>query len=92
MECAHNFRITQKRIQVKATQKPTDGTIWIAKTYPPWQSCVLDTMREFYEVSSFSFLPDGRLKFLSFRKTTPRFQTTRRSRLRWARKKFSRST
>lgn len=25
--------------------KPTDGLIWVAKEFPPWQSCVLDTMR-----------------------------------------------
>lgn len=33
----------------KNSQKPTNGAVWIAKTFPPWQSCVLDTMRELYE-------------------------------------------
>jgi leucyl-tRNA synthetase len=52
MEAAHDFRLTQKRVLAnKAAQKPTDGCIWIAKTFPPWQSCVLDTMRELYEVN-----------------------------------------
>lgn len=31
--------------------RPTDAVIWVAKTFPPWQCCVLDTMREHYEVT-----------------------------------------
>lgn len=51
MESAHLFRLTQKKmLNSKNPQKATDGVIWIAKTFPPWQSCVLDTMRELYEV------------------------------------------
>lgn len=51
METAHAFRLSQKRaMSAKNAQKPTNGTVWIAKTFPPWQSCVLDTMRELYEV------------------------------------------
>ena len=52
MEIAHSFRLVLKKaLASKNPQKPTDGTIWIAKTFPPWQSCVLDTMRDLYEVS-----------------------------------------
>lgn len=51
MESAHAFRLTQKKAMAnKNAQKPTNGAIWIAKTFPPWQSCVLDTMRDLYEV------------------------------------------
>jgi leucyl-tRNA synthetase len=39
--------------------KPTDGSIYVAKTFPPWQSCVLDTMRDLYEKNSNS-LPDNK--------------------------------
>lgn len=52
MEAAHAFRLTQKRsLAKKGAPKPTNGTIWIAKTFPPWQSCVLDTMRALFDVS-----------------------------------------
>jgi leucyl-tRNA synthetase len=51
MEAAHSFRLTQKKaMSAKGAQKPTNGVIWVAKTFPPWQSCVLDTMRALYEV------------------------------------------
>lgn len=53
MESAHLFRLTQKKLMSsKNPMKATDGVIWIAKTFPPWQSCVLDTMRELYEVKN----------------------------------------
>lgn len=56
MEAAHAFRLTIKKVLTnKGAQKPTDGIIWIAKTFPPWQSCVLDTMRDLYEVSVLKF-------------------------------------
>jgi len=52
MEAAHSFRLTYKKtMNHKGAQKPTNGNIWVAKTFSPWQSCVLDTMRELYEVS-----------------------------------------
>lgn len=61
MESAHSFRITQKKLMsAKNAQKPTDGCIWIAKTFPPWQSCVLDTMRELYEKNK-SALPENKI-------------------------------
>jgi hypothetical protein len=53
MEAAHSFRLTYKKnMSLKNAQKPTSGIIWIAKSFPPWQSCVIDTMRELYEVSA----------------------------------------
>lgn len=54
MESAHAFRLSQKKaMSAKGAQKPTNGVIWVAKTFPPWQSCVLDTMRDLYEVINF---------------------------------------
>jgi leucyl-tRNA synthetase len=61
METAHSFRLTHKKAMLaKNAQKPTDGCVWIAKTFPPWQSCVLDTMRELFEKNN-STLPDNKL-------------------------------
>lgn len=62
MSAAHTFRILLKnymtpkkskgKSDVSATEKPTQGIIWVAKTYPPWQSVVLTTIREMYSVSN----------------------------------------
>lgn len=66
MEAAHSFRLTQKQAaqvkgkQIVAAVRPTNATIWVAKTFPPWQSCVLDTMRELYE-SNGGCLPDNKV-------------------------------
>lgn len=70
MEAAHSFRLNLKQaLQVKGkggkekvtnvVPKPTDGLIWVAKTYPPWQSCVLDTLRELFEKNN--GLPDNKI-------------------------------
>lgn len=51
MEAAHTFRLSHKKLLAnKGAQKPTNGCVWIAKTFPPWQSFVLDTMRELFDV------------------------------------------
>ena len=34
-------------------EKPTHATIWIAKTYPPWQTLVLTKLKALYEVCNF---------------------------------------
>lgn len=70
MEAAHTFRISLKassQIKIKGgkeqkvapSQKLTDGTIWVAKTFPPWQSCVLNTLLELFE--QHNGLPDGKI-------------------------------
>lgn len=70
MEAAHSFRLTLrqstqsrgkggKNIEIAAALRPTNGLIWVAKTFPPWQSCVLDTMRELYEKNN--GLPDNKV-------------------------------
>jgi leucyl-tRNA synthetase len=52
MISAHNFRLLFKKYMAgKNAQKPTNGVIWIAKTFPPWQACVLETLLGFYEVN-----------------------------------------
>lgn len=70
MEAAHSFRLTQKQAaQTKGGKnqpaapvavRPTNATIWVAKTFPPWQSCVLDTMRELF-VQNKGELPDNKV-------------------------------
>lgn len=37
-----------------APQKPTVGVIFVAKTFPPWQSAVLTTLKNLHDVSNFS--------------------------------------
>lgn len=71
MEAAHSFRLSLKQIsQVKnkvskdsvnvdPLDKPTNAVIWVAKTFPPWQRCVLDTMRQLYE--KHNGLPDNKV-------------------------------
>lgn len=70
MEAAHAFRLTLKQAaQVKgkggkeqaisAAARPTNATIYVAKTFPPWQSCVLDTMREIFD--KHNGLPDNKI-------------------------------
>lgn len=62
MDSVHEFRIRLKSYQQvgkgkKGTQstppsKPTHGTVWIAKTYPPWQTIVLSTMKDVFQKNS----------------------------------------
>lgn len=70
MESAHAFRIGLKQssqIKIKGgreqkvapSQKLTNGTIWVAKTFPPWQSCVLKTLLELF--NTHNGLPDGKI-------------------------------
>ncbi|KAL9925501.1 leucyl-tRNA synthetase isoform 1-T1 [Glossina fuscipes fuscipes] len=71
MEAAHVFRLNLKNIlQVKGkggkekpvdplSLKPNRAVVWVAKSYPPWQCCVLDTMRELY--STHQALPDNKV-------------------------------
>lgn len=68
MEAAHTFRLSLRQTtqsrgkggkEILPAQRPTNGIIWVAKTFPPWQSCVLDTMRELYEKNN--GLPDNKI-------------------------------
>ncbi|XP_048776266.2 leucine--tRNA ligase, cytoplasmic-like [Ostrea edulis] len=55
LDAAHDFRIRLKQLMTPAKGKKvklervTHGTIWIAKTYPPWQNTVLSTLKTLYE-------------------------------------------
>ncbi|KAL7644254.1 UNVERIFIED_CONTAM: hypothetical protein RMT77_005081 [Armadillidium vulgare] len=40
-------------------EKPSHGTIWIAKTFPTWQSIILNSLREMY-VKNQNVLPDNK--------------------------------
>lgn len=64
MEAAHAFRLQVKnhiltaskkkgksKVGVGLVEKPTHATVWVAKTFPPWQSIVLTTMKEMMQVS-----------------------------------------
>ena len=60
MDAAHSFRIILKshmtlpkskgKTEAAPVEKPSIGTIWVAKTFPPWQTIVLTTMKELYNV------------------------------------------
>lgn len=50
-----------KKGPVVPVEKPTHATIWIAKTYPPWQSTIMTLLKEKFEQDG--VLPDN--KFLS---------------------------
>ncbi|XP_074651829.1 leucine--tRNA ligase, cytoplasmic-like isoform X2 [Tubulanus polymorphus] len=64
-DAAHEFRLRKsKSMQVKGkkgavqkVEKPTHCTIWIAKTYPPWQATVLTTLKSLYQGNN-NVLPD----------------------------------
>ena len=61
-QAAHEFRLRMKTylslISSKGskkgvnipTEKPTHGTIWIAKSYPTWQSIILTLLQERFNV------------------------------------------
>ena len=67
-QCAHDFRLrlktylaalsskSGKKGQTVAVEKPTHGTIWIAKTYPTWQSIILTLLQEKFQVINFNFI------------------------------------
>lgn len=53
MDAAHEFRLRLKAVMnagknKKAPAPPTHGSIWVAKTYPPWQNTVLTTLKDLY--------------------------------------------
>ncbi|XP_057340266.1 leucine--tRNA ligase, cytoplasmic [Microplitis mediator] len=78
MDAAHSFRIllknycTVKKIgkgksDSTPIEKPNRGIIWVAKTFPPWQSIVLTTMKELYNKNNNS-LPDNKVISLELSK------------------------
>lgn len=62
MEAAHSFRVylknftTIKKPKAKgevstAPEKPDKAIIWVAKTFPQWQSVVLTTLKKMNDVN-----------------------------------------
>lgn len=60
MEAAHSFRLQQKnmlnigvkkkQVNTKEVEKPIKAIAWVAKTFPPWQTTILETMKQLYSV------------------------------------------
>ncbi|KAF4523284.1 hypothetical protein B566_EDAN009407 [Ephemera danica] len=71
MDTAHSFRLHLKNYvhqqrkprkgapMPETTEKPTHGIVWIAKTFPPWQSAVLTTMKRLHNENK--GLPDNKV-------------------------------
>ncbi|XP_047345994.1 leucine--tRNA ligase, cytoplasmic isoform X1 [Vespa velutina] len=69
MDAAHSFRILLKNYLIPKKvskganavppEKPNQGIIWVAKTYPPWQNIVLETMKEMY-IKNGNKLPENK--------------------------------
>lgn len=70
MEAAHSFRLQQKNIlnaetkknqtKVKKVEKSTKAIAWVAKTFPPWQTTILETMKQLYNENN-NVLPDNKI-------------------------------
>ncbi|XP_075235373.1 leucyl-tRNA synthetase [Lycorma delicatula] len=73
MEAAHSFRLKlinhmqmgkkkggKQQLNSQQNEKPSHAVIWIAKTFPPWQSTVLTTMKELYSANGGQF-PDNKV-------------------------------
>lgn len=60
MEVAHSFRVHLKThlqgVKTKTNpnpmpvSKPNVATIWVAKSFPLWQSIILTSLKKYYEV------------------------------------------
>lgn len=66
MECAREFRLRLKNMIAAANkkkgkkpageiEKPTQGVVYVAKEYPPWQQVVLKTLRKMYTENNSTF-------------------------------------
>lgn len=71
-DSAHEFRLRKKTMLnpgkggKKLTSVPTHATIWVAKTYPPWQNLVLTTLHKLYQANNNSF-PDNKVIVQEFK-------------------------
>jgi leucyl-tRNA synthetase len=61
MNTARDFRLKLKSASSAGAKKgqapavatkPTHGTIYVAKTYPPWQCTVISVLKEMYEAGN----------------------------------------
>ncbi|XP_034181031.2 leucyl-tRNA synthetase [Osmia lignaria lignaria] len=70
MNTAHSFRILLKnymtpkkpkgKTESSVIDKPTQGTIWVAKTYPLWQNTILTTLKNLY-LENGNKLPENKI-------------------------------
>ncbi|XP_050441148.1 leucine--tRNA ligase, cytoplasmic [Adelges cooleyi] len=72
MEAAHTFRLQQKNMlsigskknvaksTTKEVEKPIKAVVWVAKTFPPWQTTVLETMKQLYTENN-NELPNNKI-------------------------------
>ncbi|KZC08152.1 Leucine--tRNA ligase, cytoplasmic, partial [Dufourea novaeangliae] len=71
MDAAHSFRLLLKgymtpkkgpkgKSDVTVIEKPTEGIVWVAKTYPAWQNTVLTTMKNLY-LKNDNKLPENKI-------------------------------
>ena len=44
----------------KTVERPTHATVYVAKTYPPWQCIVLSTLKEMYAKCKTGETPDNK--------------------------------
>lgn len=62
IEAAHALRLHlknhmtprrgKKDVGTAPVEKPTHAMVWVARSFPPWQSTVLTCLKELYEVST----------------------------------------
>ena len=45
---------------MKEPEKPTHATVFVAKTYPPWQCTVLSTLKDMYAKEKDGAAPDNK--------------------------------
>ncbi|CAG9765535.1 unnamed protein product [Ceutorhynchus assimilis] len=59
MECAHSFRVHLKTyLANKRQEKPNRCTVFVAKTFPTWQHCILTVLQECFKKNG--QLPDNK--------------------------------
>lgn len=70
MEAAREFRLKLKAALAPPKKKgnaparperPTHATVYVAKTYPPWQCTVLSTLKDMYGQAGKGSVPDNKL-------------------------------
>ncbi|XP_076467867.1 leucine--tRNA ligase, cytoplasmic-like [Babylonia areolata] len=72
MDAAHEFRLRLKTVlnpgKNKKATPPTHGTIWVARTYPPWQNTVLTTLKQLHTANK--GFPDNKVISAELKKKT----------------------
>ncbi|XP_050299958.1 leucine--tRNA ligase, cytoplasmic [Anthonomus grandis grandis] len=77
MEAAHSFRVhlknyymlgakSKQKANIPPTEKPNICTIWVAKSFPTWQSCILGVLKEHFVKNG--SLPDNKTLSSEFAK------------------------